>query len=471
MHSIGHGIVTYAAPLGWGADQGVVIVRHVFADGSTILSFYGHLDPPSVVLKVGECVARGDQVGRIGRPRSPPHLHFEIRVHRPNSPGPGYWSVDPTLAGWRPPSQFIWINRIASLPGVQWTRPFSARDTISLGQLGGDTYVAIEGDQLIGINLLDGGLRWSLPRPNWASGGMIAADRPLIYVSSLFGQVKAFDMSDLQGADASESSSEERWEIKLDAGGFSTLMPLPSGGVVVSFREKMFGVSPQGELLWQHDAITRGFDWELTDGQLIVSTPGAEGAIWRIDESGPIELTEQTNGRPAIAGDRIWVYDEDGIYRLNSETPDAELMYALPIGFLRLGDVVGLPDGGVLVAHTDVLDRRLIALNADGSLRWQRSYSDILRGRQHLLMLKEHAFLVTQYDTNSISEVSIFAIDLSSAELTRIFIGGSRNPVGEETRVSVLDDDRVLINIGGDVLALLDTRIAIEAVSQGTGSR
>ena len=100
---------------------------------------------------------------------------------------------------------------MASLPGVQWTRPFSARATGSLGLLDGDTFVAIEDDQLIGIDLLDGGLHWSLPSPIRASSGMIDADRSLIYVSSPFGQVKAFDVSDSQSACAiatSESSDE-----------------------------------------------------------------------------------------------------------------------------------------------------------------------------------------------------------------------------------------------------------------------
>ncbi|HZY45078.1 MAG TPA: M23 family metallopeptidase, partial [Anaerolineae bacterium] len=66
----------------------VVIVRHVFNDGRTILSFYGHLDPPSVVLNVGDCVERGQQVGEIGKPRGRPHLHFEIRHHLPARPVP-----------------------------------------------------------------------------------------------------------------------------------------------------------------------------------------------------------------------------------------------------------------------------------------------------------------------------------------------------------------------------------------------
>ena len=79
VHSIGHGVVTYAEPNGWGRDKGVIIIRHTFPDGSRILSFYGHLHPPSVTLRLGDCVVRGDQIGQIGQPRSSPHLHFEIR--------------------------------------------------------------------------------------------------------------------------------------------------------------------------------------------------------------------------------------------------------------------------------------------------------------------------------------------------------------------------------------------------------
>ncbi|MCK4724790.1 MAG: M23 family metallopeptidase, partial [Anaerolineales bacterium] len=89
VYSVGHGVVTYAEPLGWGADQGVIIIQHTFRDGLQVLSFYGHLDPPSVNLNPGDCVQRGDWIGSIGNPRSSPHLHFEIRSHMPFGPGPG----------------------------------------------------------------------------------------------------------------------------------------------------------------------------------------------------------------------------------------------------------------------------------------------------------------------------------------------------------------------------------------------
>jgi murein DD-endopeptidase MepM/ murein hydrolase activator NlpD len=50
VYAIGHGLVTYAEPEGWNRDKGVIIVRHIFDDGREVLSFYGHLDPPSVLL-------------------------------------------------------------------------------------------------------------------------------------------------------------------------------------------------------------------------------------------------------------------------------------------------------------------------------------------------------------------------------------------------------------------------------------
>ena len=71
-YAIGHGRVVWAHPNGWGTDKGVIIIRHTFADGSAVLSFYGHMDPESVTLRAGECVVRGQHIANIGQPRTPP---------------------------------------------------------------------------------------------------------------------------------------------------------------------------------------------------------------------------------------------------------------------------------------------------------------------------------------------------------------------------------------------------------------
>jgi murein DD-endopeptidase MepM/ murein hydrolase activator NlpD len=335
VHSIAHGTVTYAQPLGWGVDQGVVIVRHVFSDGSSVLSFYGHLDPPSVVLKVGACVARGDVVGRIGRPRRAPHLHFEIRHHMPDAPGPGYWSRDPRLAGWEAPSQYIWNKRITTSPGVLWARPFVALGTQGVGMLDDDTLVVIEDHQLIGINVLDGSTSWRQPGSIRVEDAAIDMDREVIYVADQLGRVEALRLTDAPDANAATPALVSLWQTRVAGTGFPTLMPLPRGGVVVSLRRQMSGLSPRGTLLWARENAPGVFDWALVGDRLLVSTLESEHPMWSVDRSGPRVGAAQVGGYLAVAGDQAWVYGVYGVYQLDLETLATELVYALPTALDR----------------------------------------------------------------------------------------------------------------------------------------
>lgn len=81
VYAIGNGYVTFArdARMGWG---NVVLIRHAFMeDGrlSTVDSMYAHLD--RIMVREGQQVTRGQQVGTIGTNRGMyvAHLHFEIR--------------------------------------------------------------------------------------------------------------------------------------------------------------------------------------------------------------------------------------------------------------------------------------------------------------------------------------------------------------------------------------------------------
>jgi hypothetical protein len=328
---------------------------------------------------------------------------------------------------------------------------------------------------LIGINMRDGSLGWSQPTLVAADMAVIDTKRSVIYDSNIFGMTEALHLLDPQDGNAAAPSAPSLvplWKIKLDATGFATLMPLQDGGVAVSFQQQMFGVSPGGVKLWAVDTVSRVFDWVATDGRLIVSTAGSDGTIWTIDEAGP-RLTEAgIGGHLAATDEHVWAYDEDGIYWLDLESLAAEMLYPLPLGFLRFGDIVALPDGGVLVAHTDVFDRRLIALDAEGTLRWQRSVSDIIRGQQRLMVRDGRAYLVSRHDIHSSSEVAVFAIDLNSAELIRIFRGGTRTRLsGGDPWVFAVGDDSILVNLGGGSIVKLDAGVAIEAVLQATNSQ
>jgi murein DD-endopeptidase MepM/ murein hydrolase activator NlpD len=472
VYSIGHGLVTYAEPEGWNRDKGVIIIQHTLADGAAILSFYGHLDPPSVVVQAGHCVARGEQIGQIGRPRGSPHLHFEIRTHSPYAPLTGYWPEDPTLVGWLPPSQIIWHQRIASAAGVQWTRPFVAGGTEGIGVVNGDTLIALEEGQLIGLDLANGSLRWRYASVDDVSSALLDARASVIYVAGRSGWIEALSLLDSQGAVATAATVPAfalLWQVELDVVGAPTLLPLAGGGVGVSVGRHLFGLAPDGTLLWARDSLGQPITWALAGDHLIVATTSQDSPLWQIGEAGPQVWGASTwrgpaNSRPVVANGQVWPYGRDGVYRLNPETQAAELQYALPQGLLSLGDMVALPDGGVLVAHADNFDRRLIALNGDGTLRWQRSYAQLIAGSQHLLTLGGEILLVAQ-DESGHGQLSIFIVDMASAELTLIFTGGTRSSIS--TDIWLLSDgrSRLIINIGGGHMLALDVAQARSMVA------
>jgi len=489
VYAIGHGQVTYAEPLGWRADKGTVIIRHVFADGSTILSFYGHLDPRSVVLNSGDCVQRGSQVGQIGRPRTPPHLHFEIRLHMPAQPGPGYWSVDPVSAGWKPPSRYIWNNRIAASPGVQWSRPFFAEPASVLGTLDDQTVLAIQDRDVIGIDVQDGSVLWRLPSAKSIGNAAVAAGQSTVYVADQNGRSEAMPLPDTASVSPTEKSTpafSKKWDIELDMIGIPTLLPLADGGLVTSVWQwgvidtsegkklsksvKMFGLSADGEVLWEQRYPVSMSDWSYTDDdwvwegdQLIVTSRVKDEGIWSIDESGSSAWDGQVGGRLARTDEALFLYDDQGVYRLNPETREADLLYPLPRSFPTLGDMIALPDGGLLVAHPELRDRRLIALDGEGNLQWQRSYADAGSGQSRLLSLAGRIYLVVSGDTTSTNEITIYAIQPEGEEMIHLFSGGTRSSVAGDAAAVALGDDRILIGSGGGSIAVLDVKLALDA--------
>jgi murein DD-endopeptidase MepM/ murein hydrolase activator NlpD len=450
VYSIGHGQVTYAEPYGWGVDIGTVIIRHVFSDGSSILSFYGHLDPPSVELRVGQCVTRGEQIGRVGKPSTPPHLHFEIRSHMPAKPGPGYWSVNPSLAGWKPPSQFIWSNRMAAIPGVAWV--WSSESSFqSVGTLKGDTFVAVDDERLIAIKLSDGRLSWTRPfTAGQASAAIINADQTLVYICDQLGRLEAFS--------APGPSLVPLWQLDLDTVGRPNLIPLPGGGVAVHTYRRLFGVSADGQLRWKLDSLPTSLDWSLAGEQLILTGRSQASPLWIIDHSQPVTWTAQISGQPVVAGEQIWIHGREGVYRMRADTRVPELVHVLPPSSFEPGDMIAVPGGGLLVAHVEQADRRLIVLNADGSLRWHRSYAHIMPGKPRLLAAGQGIYVLLQENKLYQDRAELFELDMDTAELRRIFSGGTRSALAGDGWVLALDNGRLLINVANSSLVALDTK-------------
>ncbi len=467
VYVIGHGRVTYAQPNGWGRDKGVIIVRHTFADGSTVLSFYGHLDPPSVTLHAGDCVVRGQQIAEIGQPRTPPHLHFEIRTHMPEEPGPGYWPTDPTEVGWLPPSQFVWQNRMAAMPGVVWTRPFTANGAQQIGLVNEDTLVILENDQLIGLDVADGRPRWRQPISDTITSAMVDAGQSLLYTGDRRGQVAAYRLLNSEEVPP-VLTADPLWQVDVAMIGSPRLLLLPGGGLVVSVRQDLAAVAADGAVLWRAELESLPLDWLVTEDRIILTVNGREGPIYSLTASGLQEWPVAMNGRLVSVGNQIWLYASDGLYRLDPAAMTAELLYQLPQSFLGLGSIIALPDGGALLAHRERDDRSLIVFDADGTVQWQRSYDQLAAAESHLLLHNDQPYLLLQTGSDITTQVHLYAIDRQNSVLTRIFTGGTREPLPGGNWVVSLNDELLLINVGGGSMAAVEVDTAVALVNSST---
>lgn len=434
VHAIGHGFVTYAEPEGWNRDKGVIIVRHTFANGRTLLSFYGHLDPPSFLVQAGDCVQRGQPLANIGRPRTPPHLHFEIREHLAYAPGPGYWAEDPTTAGWLPPSATIWQERMAAQPGVLWQRPFTNPTLHLLGQLAADTLLLHEAGQLLTLNPTSGA--WQplpLALANF-SVAQLSTNGRLLYIAN--------------GSTLTATSTADwslQWEIETGQRGTPRLLPLPDGGVVVSTLTALAAFGEGGEALWQMDLGQRPLSHVITPTALLLATADA---VWQLTAAAP-QLWLNQGGQLAQAGEQLWLYDEDGVYRVVDET--AVLALPLPRRQASQTALTPLPGGGLLLAHADAADRRLIWFNRDGTRRWDRSLAPLGRGTPFLLTLGNQPYLFYQTTQSSSAILNLYAINPDNATLTPLFSGGTRTGRPQDSWAMALPE-QLLLHIGGGSL-------------------
>jgi outer membrane protein assembly factor BamB len=248
------------------------------------------------------------------------------------------------------------------------------------------------------------------------------------------------------------------WQTDEISTGIPSLLPLGDAGVVAAVGTQLFALSADGELLWQEELPSRPLAWAETDRQLILTTTGLEGGTYLVAETGVVPFLPHLSGK-VTGGARPFLYNETGVYQLDLEAETAELLYTLPQS-LRLGNMVALPDGGALVAHADTRDRRLLAFNADGSLRWQRSIAAVLDSLPQLAVANDQLYLLAEERQSAALTVPLFALDLETAVLTHLFDGGTLAGGFNDSGLSILGNG-LLLNVGGAHLLAFDPQTAL----------
>lgn len=368
VHAIARGRVTYAAPLGWGRDKGVVILEHLMPDGTWWYSMYGHMEEVDEYTfpAVYTCVEKGDIIGAIGRPRPAPHLHLEIRNFGPDSPGPGYWGTDPTLSGWRNPTKFI-------LNWQTWLTPFH-RWHADIADDSGPHFPAIIRDDSTAIVFDDNRLKALTPEGLVLWRYVLGDERDILGMALYDGAILVVDSEGLA----------QRWDLQ---GGFLEQWNLPGpidseplvwGHLLVTHTRdnELIAYDTDRSEVWRVADVQRPVDMQATrdvlgvmsirGGFALIGIDGRE--IDRATLRGTGDLTPAPDGGFYVrSSSALWHVTPDGGWRYLADTP----------GFQRSTTAFySLPDGR-FVFYAGSFSRTLYAYAADGTPLWTARLPDM----------------------------------------------------------------------------------------------
>jgi hypothetical protein len=228
--------------------------------------------------------------------------------------------------------------------------------------------------------------------------------------------------------------------------------------VIAHDGRQLIGWSSLGDQLWRVENLPPPIDWLRANGDLLLTAGGDQPALYRLDRSGALTHLAALSGRLAVSGDHLFVYAPTALYRL-SETP--QLLKQLDRTGTNQGGLIVTPDGGVIVAHHGVNGRRLIALQPDGSLRWERSIQSITGGAPHLISIKGEVYAVTQ-------EGDVWWIDQKLGEAQRVLDGTRLLTLPGSVRSVITAAGTLIVDARGGRLVALDPSAGIWVDSNDT---
>ncbi|HRE49567.1 MAG TPA: peptidoglycan DD-metalloendopeptidase family protein [Aggregatilineales bacterium] len=441
VRATARGRVTFSDTAGWADEKGVVILEHLFPDGSTYFTLYGHMEEVNAYTfpKVGQCVSLGDIIGAVGNPKaSAIHLHYEIRQMRASAGGPGYAFGDPLSEGWFHPIEFTEQWRLRLTPAF--------RNVItSTGTLLGMPLVLPDGNVVFAgthqIEMMDPGNRslWRLS-VNGLLGVVSLPD------GRLLGRTRENQVLLFQGGRFVASWLPDR---PLRSPPF-----LLGGGVAfLSDDHRLISYTAEGGLNWMTDPLSAYLEHVVVSGDL-VAISGQRGGV-----------------------DRLWVIDPTGHFRYEGGAPAPIIPIATPYGFLLLvgtqasllvpdGTIIGLMDigqpfgrsaaaaldaGGNLYVYPGQ-GAYLNAYAADGSLRWTARLAGLPR-EAPLLGIGAGCVLYALTDSGSL--MAFNAEDGSLRGVTTLYAGGAAQ-VPAARLLEVLPGDMVRFSAGYLSIATVD---------------
>lgn len=366
VRAAARGRVTLSDIEEWDTEKGVVILEHLFPDGSIAYTLYGHMEQTDTIFfpKVGDCVERGAVIGSIGWPsRGRPHLHYEIRAILPTDGGPGYVTGNPLLGGWYHPLDFTYLWRIRLSPGFIASTTFDMVPGLPPVSLDSGFYALASGNTIQGTSP-SGEILWQIETDGVVTGiAALPGDRVVAHTNK--GQAIT-----LQGGRYAALWTVNGLEMPFVALG-ETLVFVQAGGALAAY-------DPTGLPRWMLPApasSARVLGFETNGQQIALGVHDNNDITWRlIDAAGQVVYETRFDHTPVIAPvrDGSWfALDGAQVKRFaGGENHTLGSISPLPGRTARVTvDLVG----NAYVYMGDA-DNTLLALNPSGGVRWRADY-------------------------------------------------------------------------------------------------
>jgi outer membrane protein assembly factor BamB len=314
----------------------------------------------------------------------------------------------------------------------------------------------IKGGEMRSLDPETGTLFWSQPISETIRTALLDTETSQVYQLDLSGDLTAY---------ALPNSRDVLWKSNINALSTAELIPLPDGGLMVADRRRVVAVSSLGETLWEAETDAPVVSWVHEGDMVIFSTTHAEQPLWTADKRGIAAWDLPLNGKLAVSNSGVFLYTEEALYRLGVFDQSASQLNQFPRTNLQSIDLVSRSDGGLLLIHQDRSDRRLLSIDPDGTLVWERSISAIPRGELRLVALGETVFLLNYRTASSGTRLDLYGLSQEYGRLTHILEGGSQQSYRRNFWVAPIHQNRLLINTGGETLAVFDPQSALSLIS------
>lgn len=445
VRAAARGQVTLANPLEWDTEKGVVVVAHALPDGSRAYTVYGHVEETDIFLlpAVGNCVERGQIIGAVGWPsRGRPHLHYEIRTLLPTEGGPGYVSTNPINEGWFNPLDFTALWQARLNPAFLSAISFDVAASLPPAPTDSGSYIIASGDTISAV-VPPGQVLWRVQTDGAIKGfASLPADRVIAH--TVTGQTVA-----LQGGRYTAIWTVESAESPFVALGERLIFLTPDNGLTA--------YDPLGNALWTlpgtPDSQIAYFGSNGTTIALVAET-GA-GINWRdVNADGQVTSEIALTNAPLVApqADGSWlILDGNQLKRLHGgQNQDVATLISAAGRAAHLARDAA----GNIYVYLDDAAHTLLALAADGSLRWQIEYPRDANFDSPLLAVGNGCWL---YSLDVDGRLNVFSgVDGRLLNQMALYAGGRRTTQPNARLLAVNGAEQVQVASGFLTMMTLD---------------